>query len=138
MMACQNGPFGHVNGVWSVEFPNGNACEAWEKLVSTYDSDNMASTIALSRVWTKCTLRENKSPDICKLRYFPTSSSTKKFVPAILIARSCNPTPATMDAHAVFSWLLADATRHIPVSVRSRNTEYQYLVDLLVADHHWS
>jgi hypothetical protein len=53
-MACQNGPFGHVNkGARSVEFHNGKAQEAWEKLLSIYESDNMASAIALASAWTK-------------------------------------------------------------------------------------
>ena len=39
-------------------------------------------------------------------------------------ARSCNPTPATLDAHEAFSWVFADAT-HILVSVQSRNTDYK-------------
>ena len=38
IMACQSGPFGYVNGARSEEFPNGNAKEAWDKLVSTYAS----------------------------------------------------------------------------------------------------
>ena len=53
-MACENGPFGHVNkGARSVEFHNGKAQEAWEKLLSIYESDNMASPIALASAWTK-------------------------------------------------------------------------------------
>ena len=64
IMACQSGPFGYVNGARSEEFPNGNAKEAWDKLVSTYESSNMANVIALSGQWTKCTINENENPDI--------------------------------------------------------------------------
>ena len=63
IMACQSGPFGHVNNARSAEFPNGNAKEAWDKLISTYESGNMANVIALSHKWTKCTLGENENPD---------------------------------------------------------------------------
>ena len=58
MMACQSGPFGHVNNARSAEFPNGNAKKAWD----TFKSGNMANAVALSHQWTKCTLRENENP----------------------------------------------------------------------------
>ena len=45
-----------------VEFHNGNASEAWEKLVSAYKSANMVSAIAQSSAWMKCTIGENKNP----------------------------------------------------------------------------
>ena len=64
MVLCQNGPFGQENRARSVESPNGNAHEAWEKSVSTYEPDNMASVFALSSMRTKSTLGENKNPDI--------------------------------------------------------------------------
>ena len=63
IMACQSGPFRHVDNTRSAKFPNGNAKEAWDKLISMYESGNMANIIALSHQWMKCTLGENKNPD---------------------------------------------------------------------------
>jgi hypothetical protein len=62
-MACQSGPFGNVNNARSAEFANGNAKKAWDKLISTYESGNMANIIALFHQWTKCTLGKNENPD---------------------------------------------------------------------------